>query len=76
MTHPEQIVSMVSEALALEARPSDAAALLVDAAAMIALEARMDLRELTERLRESHETLAEGKAACGFMPSHSVFRQH
>jgi hypothetical protein len=58
MNHPEQMNALAAAACAVEPRPVDAAALLIDAAAMLACEAGPGtLDELIDRLRRSHATL-------------------
>ena len=54
-----QMAFLAGQATRCEARPEDAAALLVDAAALLAVEAKMPLQELIDRLFESHATIAD-----------------
>lgn len=58
MTISKQIVSLAETASQLEAKPADAAALLLDAAAMLSVEANMPAGEASKRFTQSYNTLA------------------
>jgi hypothetical protein len=75
MTLPEKMVVLAGTASQMEARPADAAAILIDAAAMLGLDAGLDPQELHDRLTRAWGTLAEAHAVVGVIGNAAARKQ-